>query len=162
MSAALSPAIHPRVVELLAEQTHHLRKSVLRDGTPTQSVTFDGDDDPETFHLGVEIDGRTGGVIVATSTWMQQGYADRSALFGYQLRGMASAPAQRGSGLGLMLLNAGIERCRNVGAAIVWARARDEALGFYERFGFVVVGEGYVDLATGLAHHDMIYEVKPS
>ena len=43
--------------------------------------------------------------------------------------------------------------------AVVWARARDTALPFYVRHGFSTVGVGYVDLTTGLPHHDVIREI---
>ncbi|MGA1594495.1 MAG: hypothetical protein ACO371_07620 [Ilumatobacteraceae bacterium] len=43
-----------------------------------------------------------------------------------------------------------------LGAELVWARARDTALTFYTSRGFEVFGEGYVDLSTGLPHHDVI------
>jgi predicted GNAT family N-acyltransferase len=37
------------------------------------------------------------------------------------------------------------------GARRLWANGRDTALGFYERFGFRVVGDGIV--LSGLPHH---------
>ena len=42
----------------------------------------------------------------------------------------------------------------------MWARARDTALPFYVRHGFSTVGVGYVDLTTGLPHHDVIREIR--
>ena len=42
---------------------------------------------------------------------------------------------------------------------LVWARARDTALDFYQRHGFTVHGPGYVDLTTNLPHHDIIRRV---
>jgi predicted GNAT family N-acyltransferase len=72
---------------------------------------------------------------------------------------MATVDSMRGSGLGARLLLAGIEQCRAAGATLVWARARDAALGFYARHGFTTVGPGYVDLTTGLPHHDVIHEI---
>ena len=140
------------LVELRPEDTHALRRAVLRTGTPSDEVVFDGDELESTFHLGV----RAGDDIVAISTWMERPYPDRPGDRGFQLRGMATVETLRGSGLGERLLDAGIERCRAAGAALVWARARDAALPFYERHGFTIVGRGYVDLTTGLPHHDVI------
>jgi GNAT superfamily N-acetyltransferase len=144
------------VVELRAEQTHPLRRSELRDGTPSDVVDFDGDELDSTFHLGAVLDGR----LVAISTWIARPYPDRPADPGYQVRGMATEPAHRGQGLGEALLAEGIERCRAEGARVVWARARDTALAFYGRFGFDTIGLGYVDLTTGLPHHDIIRELE--
>ena len=143
------------LVDLRPEQTHPLRRSVLRDGTPSDDVVFDGDDLDSTFHLGADVDG----ALLAISTWLRRPYPDRPGDPGYQLRGMATVPAHRGEGLGAVLLEAGIGRCRAAGASVVWARARDAALPFYTRFGFVTVGLGYVDLTTGLPHHDVIREI---
>lgn len=140
------------MIELTAEDTYSLRLAVLRARTPSTDASFDGDDLATTFHLGV----RLGGSIVAVSTWMERRYPDRPNLPGFQLRGMASAPAHRGSGLARMVLEVGIDRCRRLRAELVWARARDEAIGFYDRHGFVVVGKGYIDLVTDLPHHDII------
>jgi hypothetical protein len=39
---------------------------------------------------------------------------------------------------------------------VVWANARDRALAFYEREGFVVVGDGFVDATTQLPHHVVV------
>ena len=53
--------------EISAPDTHELRRSVLRDGTPSDQVEWNGDDEPTTFHLGVRLDE---GTIVAISTWL--------------------------------------------------------------------------------------------
>lgn len=144
------------LVDLRPEDTHALRRAVLRTGTPSDEVVFDGDELDTTFHLGIHLDG----VIVAISTWVQRPYPDRPGDRGFQLRGMATVDALRGSGLGARLLDAGIDRCRDAGAVLVWARAREAALHFYERHGFVAVGLGYVDLTTALPHHDVVRELR--
>jgi predicted GNAT family N-acyltransferase len=143
------------LVELRAEDTYALRRSALRDGTLSDEVVFDGDELVSTFHLGVRIDGE----LVAISTWLERPYPDRPGDPGFQIRGMATVDARRGEGLGSRLLAAGIERCRSAGAAVVWARARDTALPFYAHHGFAPTGLGYVDLTTGLPHHDVIREI---
>jgi predicted GNAT family N-acyltransferase len=145
-------AVQLDLVELRPEETHALRRAVLRTGTPSEEVVFDGDELESTFHLGIREDDD----IVAISTWMERPYPDRPGERAFQLRGMATVETLRGSGLGARLLDAGIERCRSAGAALLWARARDAALPFYERHGFTRVGLGYVDLTTGLPHHDVI------
>ena len=139
-----------RVVELSAADTHDLRRRVLRVGTVTTSVDFDGDE--SAVHLGVMVDN----TLVAVSSWFDRRHPDRPGVVGRQLRGMAVEPSLAGTGLGSMLLSAGLERMRSGGAGLVWARARDTSLDFYTSRGFEVFGEGYVDLSTGLPHHDVI------
>jgi GNAT superfamily N-acetyltransferase len=133
------------VVELTAEATHPLRLAVLRGDTPTKSVAFAEDDWPGTFHLGV----RDGEALVAISTWIPRRHHDEPAT---QLRGMATAPDLQGRGVGALLLESGCERAGSV-APLVWARARDTALPFYLRHGFVVEGDGFIDEHTAKPHH---------
>jgi hypothetical protein len=139
------------VVAIAADDTHALRRSVLRDGDPTATVAWDEDTWPGTVHLGLRIDGE----LLGTSTWIprampgDEGHGDGS----WQLRGMATANGRRGGGLGGILLEAGCQRCAGSGGRLVWARARDAALGFYVGHAFEVVGEGFVDATTGLPHH---------
>ena len=144
------------LVELRPAETHALRRAVLRSDTPSDDVVFDGDELESTFHLGVRING----TVVAISTWLERPYPDRPGDPAFQIRGMATVDAHRGKGLGARLLDAGIERCRSAGATVVWARARDAALPFYAHHGFDTVGLGYVDLTTGLPHHDVIRAIR--
>jgi GNAT superfamily N-acetyltransferase len=132
-------------VELTAEETHPLRLEVLRGDTPNTSVTFAEDDLKGTVHLGV----RSDGALVAISTWIPRPHHDEPAI---QLRGMAIAPDLQGRGVGALLLESGCERAAAI-APLVWARARDTALSFYLRHGFVVEGDGFIDDHTAKAHH---------
>ncbi len=143
-----------RVVPIAAHDTHDLRRSVLRDGTPTTDVVFEGDDTALHF-AAVDDSGRIG----AIASWFLRERTG-SAQRGLQLRGMASEPEFRGSGAASSLLRAGDGLAQSVGATEIWARARDTALGFYERHGFIIVGEGYLDATTGLAHHDITRQVR--
>lgn len=148
----------PHVVELRAEDTHDLRRRVLRVGTPTTEVRFAEDEAPGTVHLGLELEGR----VVAVSTWIPRCHPDHPAVEGVQLRGMATEPTLQAQGLGAMLLEHGVERAAAAVAGLVWARARDAALDFYRRHGFEVFGRGYTDLTTLLPHHDVIRPTGPS
>jgi GNAT superfamily N-acetyltransferase len=65
---------------------------------------------------------------------------------------MATSPELRGHGVGTLLLAAGCERAGTI-APLVWARARDTALPFYLRHGFIVEGDGFIDEHTAKPHH---------
>jgi GNAT superfamily N-acetyltransferase len=140
------------VVEIAAADTHALRQAVLRNDTPTHDVHWPDDDLPGTTHLGVRVDGE----LVAISTWVERRHPDQPGERGVQVRGMATAERHRGRGFGGLLLEHGVQRCFAAGDDLVWARARDTALTFYERHGFMVFGLGYVDPTTQLPHHDVI------
>lgn len=140
------------LTELAAADTHALRRSLLRDGTASDVVVFDGDDLPTTFHLGATIDGR----LVTISTWMARPFAPLPDLPAHQLRGMATDPVARGSGVSAEVLRSGLARCAEAGSSVVWARARVAALSFYERHGFEQRGDEYIDETTGVPHRDIV------
>lgn len=149
----------PRVVDISSNDTHAVRMAVLRKATPSQDPRYAQDDLPDTRHLGVRITDAQGERLVATSTWLPAPWPHDSAAHAVQLRGMAVLDDVQGLGVGRLLLDAGVTCARNAGARFVWARARDSAIGFYERAGFVVVGDVFVDDATGLDHHLVVLDL---
>lgn len=145
MTAATGGAIVPVPVrDVIA-----LRERVLRRGTPVRDATYPEDHDDGTVHLAVVHDG----AIVATSTWLERECPEAPGRPAVQLRGMAVEPELQGTGVGTSLIEAGLSRARSLGATLVWARARDSALGFYTARGFAVAGDGFIDETTGLGHH---------
>jgi hypothetical protein len=54
--------------------------------------------------------------------------------------------------VGRAVLVAALARLEEDGASLLWANARDSALGFYERCGFEVVPPSFVDPDSGLPH----------
>ncbi len=149
------------VVELESAQTHRLRAQVLRDGTPSSDLSWAGDDDETTIHLGVLIGAATD--PVAISTWLRvrspdlaHDLADR---VGAQLRGVATAPSARGLGAGSLLLRAGVDRARQDGADHVWANARSAALDFYLDHGFAVTSEEFLSTDTALPHRRILRQL---
>lgn len=140
------------IAEISAEETHPLRRSVLRSGTASDAVAFDGDELTSTFHLGVVLDGR----LVAISSWYERPCPHGPEVPSHQLRGMATDPSVRSTGIGGRLLACGVDICAARDAWSVWARARVSALAFYRRHGFVATGDEYVDATTGLPHRDVV------
>jgi GNAT superfamily N-acetyltransferase len=144
------------VIEVDASACLDLRQRVLRAGTPSSDPRFPEDDRPDTFHLGaVGTDGRLVGVI----TFTPQETALRPGAAAVQLRGMATELDVRGSGVGRALFTAGTARLRAAGFTVVWAKARDSSLGFYEHVGMHVEGDGYVTEETGLPHHTVVMDI---
>jgi GNAT superfamily N-acetyltransferase len=140
------------VVELTAEQTHPLRRAVLRPDTPSAVIIFPEDDWPGARHFGVFDDG----MLVGISTWVPRPLAAEPEVAGVQLRGMATVPSHQSRGIGAALVAAGCDHALSAGADLVWANARDSALTFYARHGFVVAGQGFVDPTTLVPHHVVI------
>ena len=132
-----------------------LRMAVLRDGTPSQDPRYAEDDTEGSVHLGI----RESGVLIACSTWLPRPWPLDVDVPATQLRGMAVAKQLQSKGLGRILLQAGIDRAVSMGSTYVWARARDNALYFYEKNGFATIGDQFIDEATGLGHHLVVIEV---
>jgi predicted GNAT family N-acyltransferase len=111
---------------------------MLRSGLPRESAVFDGDDVPTTLHFGAfDETGRN----IACLSLMARAFEHRPA---WQLRGMASAPAWRGRGVGKELwLHAEAEARRIEPAWVFWCNPREAAAGFYERLGWRVVSERF-------------------
>lgn len=138
------PLLRPAVLilrEVTAVDTAALRRQVLRGGRP---VPLPGDGDPA-FHLGL-YDGDvlvgTGNVRREPAPWAPEDPA-------WRLRGMATAPDRRSQGVGATILEGLTAHCRAEGGGLLWCHARTPAQRFYERAGFVPIGEPWVDPEIG-------------
>jgi GNAT superfamily N-acetyltransferase len=144
------------VEDIAAEETHDLRRRVLRDGRPDADVSFTEDAAPAAFHLGVrEDDGR----LVGVGTFFEEPCPHRPGKRAWRLRGMAVEPGRQRGGAGTLLLDEAVARLRKQGVEVLWAHGRDSALGFYERHGWRVYGDGYVTDDTKLPHHDVVLDL---
>ena len=76
-----------------------------------------------------------------------------------KLRQMAIDPALQKRGLGTMLLRRGEAELRERGAARVRLAARDSAVGFYGRLGYVVDGAPFIEVT--LPHRTMRKDLQP-
>jgi GNAT superfamily N-acetyltransferase len=130
---------------------------VLRKGTPSSNPSYSEDDDPSTIHLGVRDSGR----VIAVSSWIDRPFPHDTAAVAVQLKGMAVDDALQGTGIGRLIIDAGEAHAHKRQASIVWARARDAALDFYTKCGYEVVGEMFMDEATGLPHHIVVKRLTP-
>jgi predicted GNAT family N-acyltransferase len=122
--------------------TAALRRDVLRGGRP---VALPGDDDPTAFHLGVY----DGVELVGTGNVRREPAPWAPGVPAWRLRGMATAEGRRGQRIGSQVLQGLMEHCRADGGGELWCNARTPARAFYERAGFVVVGEPWVDPEIG-------------
>lgn len=142
-----------RVVELTAAQTHPIRLAVLRADTKSKVVAFAEDDWPGAVHLGVR---DSDDELVAVSSWIPREARTYPGSPAVQLRGMATLAHLQGCGVGGLLVETGCAHAAAGGARLVWANARDAALGFYLRHGFAVEGDGFIEQVTQLPHHVIV------
>jgi GNAT superfamily N-acetyltransferase len=125
------------VRELAASETHALRRAVSADGrTDLPTMQYELDDAADSWHLGA-VDST--GTVVAISSFYRQTCPNRSEEPDpVLLQFMAVDPAVQRQGIGSAVLAEALRRLRSAGVTLLWASARDNAIPFYERFGFSV------------------------
>jgi len=143
------------VTELSIEDIMDLRVKVLRKGTPYTHANYPEDTYHDVVHFGIMDDG----IVLATSTWFMKECPERIGISAMQLKGMAVSSSLQSSGFGSKLITRGLQHAQDNGAQCIWARARDFAIGFYERCGFEVIGDGFMDEPTAMPHHIVLRPV---
>ena len=150
----LPPGVTIREVPL--ETVLPLRARILRAGRPLASARSRQDGLAGTRHLAaVTESGEVAGVVTFFLADSPIAPGRRAVRF----RGMAVADGHRGSGIGRALMREVVLGAREAGAEILWANGRDGALTFYERIGFRVEGDGFIDDDMQLSHHVVIAEL---
>jgi len=142
----------PEIRRIPAAETRGLRRAVLRPHQPPEAVIYPGDDDPDTLHLGLYVEGRQLGVA---SLYREPPPFALKVTTAWRLRGMAVEQVRQGMGLGAALLRACMEHAASQRGTQVWCNARATAAGFYKSLGFVSRGEPF-DL-PGIGPHHLMY-----
>lgn len=142
--------------EVPLETVLPLRARILRAGRALSSARSRQDGLDGTRHLAaVTESGEVAGVV----TFFPAESPAAPGRPAVRFRGMAVDDGQRGSGIGRALMREVVSRAREAGAEIVWANGRDGALSFYERIGFRVEGDGFLDDDMQLPHHVVVAEL---
>ncbi|HKK06812.1 MAG: GNAT family N-acetyltransferase [Pseudolabrys sp.] len=131
---------------LSAEAIRTVREEVfIEEQGVTPELEWDGLDAEAVHVLACTADGTP----VGTARLLADGHIGR----------MAVRAAWRGRGVGRALLAELIAIARERGLARVFLGAQTHAVGFYERQGFVVYGEPFMD--AGIPHRHMARELSP-
>lgn len=131
--------------------TRELRRAVLRPGWPV-GAAMHGDDNPDAIHLAVLLDED----VVGACLVLPRAYPLRPELVGaWQLRGMATAPAMQGRGIGSAVLGRAVDEVRSRGGRLLWCDARTTAVAFYRAHGFAAEGSEFVHEESGIRHYRM-------
>lgn len=139
------------IKKITAEATYKIRLEVLRKdiSLPCQ---FQGDLEAETLHVGVFLTDD----LVGVSSFMK----NENALFTdknqYQLRGMATLSEARGKGCGKQLIDFAVQRLQHKKATILWCKAREVAVDFYKKTGFLIIGDPFFIPQIGM--HYIMYK----
>jgi predicted GNAT family N-acyltransferase len=116
-----------------------LRDVVLRPGTPSGGSTYPGDDAPSTLHIGAFVAGK----LVAAATTCQESPPNTSIPLAWRIRGMATLSEYRGFGLAGQLLARCLAYIHENKGTLAWCSSRVATVSFYQRHGFVPVGESF-------------------
>jgi GNAT superfamily N-acetyltransferase len=117
-----------------------LRHAILRPGRPLESAVFAGDDHPLTVHLAAY---RGEQLVGVASLYAEPRAGGPPPIRGWRLRGMATEPSARGTGVGRLLLDACVSHVAGTGGGELWCNARTPAAGFYARAGFETVSDEF-------------------
>ena len=129
----------PEVRLIETRETLPVRLAILRPGLPEASAIFPGDDDPGTKHFGAF----QGKELVGVASLFTAELPGGPKVPTFQLRGMATAEAVRGLGFGKALVFACLEFARNQSCPFIWCNARTEAVNFYKKLGFEILGDEF-------------------
>lgn len=134
-----------------------LRWTVLRPGLPRDEAIFAGDELPTSRHYGAFGSDEYPNTTLGCATFHLNEWEGVPA---WQLRGMATAPAARGMGLGRAILTlADAEVLANATAPrLLWCNARVPAIGFYQSLGWQVVSDQF-DIPTAGPHVRMVRRI---
>ncbi|MDQ1441119.1 MAG: hypothetical protein QOG97_1347 [Acidimicrobiaceae bacterium] len=137
-----------RVERVAAGVTYPSRHEILRPHQSIAEVGFPGDNDPETGHFAAY----DGSIPIGVVTVLHEPpplptVADPAAW--WRLRGMATAGDRRRSGVGSALVGAVLAHVAAHNGTTLWCHARLRALAFYEKQGFVAIGEAWEEPTLG-------------
>lgn len=110
---------------------------MLRPNGTLEDCIFQGDNDELTFHLGAFVEKK----LVSVASF----YFERNLKFPdpyqYRLRGMATLPEYQGQGLSSALLRTAFPVIKQNQCTLLWCNARERAMGFYGKVGFIQEGD---------------------
>ena len=128
-----------RVLRINASDTHPIRQEILRKGFPEEALVYEGDEEEQTFHLGVFIENH----LVSIASFYYHRHPDIEDEYQYRLRGMATRKEHRRQGLSTALLKTAFPIVKQNQCSLVWCNARETAVSFYEKLNFQKQGKRF-------------------
>lgn len=141
--------LNTTIKKITAEETIPIRHRILRKGMPVSSCYFEGDNLPETFHLGLFLEDK----LIGIATYLEN--RRKLSENELQLRGMAILEEYQGKGYGKLILEKGEEIASLNNKTGIWCNARTTAKRFYENSGYKTVSEPF-DIPSAGEHYVMM------
>ncbi len=121
-----------KVLRINASDTFQIRQQMLRPDHGLDECSFAGDENEQTFHLGVFQQGR----LVSVASFYFEKHPDFKENFQFRLRGMATVDEHQRQGLSSALLKTAFPIIKQNLCHLLWCHARKGAIGFYKNVGF--------------------------
>ncbi|HIP49061.1 MAG TPA: GNAT family N-acetyltransferase [Lutibacter sp.] len=137
------------VKEISSKETFPLRIEILRNGI-SENYQFLEDDFESTIHLGAFIKKQCIGIL----TLIQKEFPNTSKKNSYQLRGMAINKSSQRQGVGKILITETFKILQHKEVELLWCNARQNAIDFYTKLGFRIIGKAFDIPSIGL-HYTM-------
>lgn len=125
---------------------------MLRQGRPLKDCVFEGDNDPETIHLGAYIENKLVGVLSA----YQKNTSTFDAKESYQVRGVAVLTSAQRIGIGRALMVHIEQLLKQRKIDLIWLNARIKAVDFYTALAYRQKGNAFE--IKGIGTHYCFYK----
>ena len=140
-----------KICKIKTEETYNLRHEILRPQQSLISCQYAGDQDPTTGHYGAF----DSGLLVGIVSVYKVNNIKLNCGNCWQIRAMATDKNVRNRGYGLLLLRRAERHAYQLSPDCIWANARKNAIGFYEKAGYKVDGPEFV--IPDIGPHFLIY-----
>lgn len=146
------------IEQIKSWQCIDLRTRILRPGQPVEICHYAEDNLTTTFHLGAIVTQPDGSHrIAANGTFIQHVHPQfPTAKNPYRLRGMATDTEFQGQGFGSTILQQAEMILKSLNCDLLWFNAREKAFHFYERNGYLTIGDMF-DI-PGAGPHKVMYK----
>ncbi len=119
------------IEQIFPSLTWSIRQETMYPDKDLEAVKLDNDFNG--IHFGLYVNHTLTGVV---SLFIEQGTA--------QFRKLAVLPQMQKKGLGNLIIQHLLSFCKAEKVSTIWCNARIDAVGFYEKNGFVTSGEPFV------------------
>ena len=116
-----------------------IRHRILRKGEAIERCIYPSDDLETTLHFGLYENEVLSGIISVFET-KKDIFTDEKQ---FQIRGMAVLENHRNKGFGAALVRHVEDYLKRENQHTIWFNARIIAIGFYEKLGFVKIGDSF-------------------
>lgn len=123
-----------QIKKISADEAIDLRHHILRMNLPKKESIFEGDYDKTTLHLGAFHKN----ILVGVITFHKKETEAFKVNPVYRLTGLSVDETFRGKGIGSKLIEKGLSILSEKQSIFVWCFARDTAIDFYKKNGFLL------------------------